>query len=281
MVTSLLHLPSLRSGDSPMRRRSLLGLFALVSTYRLLIGGLYVRHLDLIGDERYYVRVAKRTGRFLKGRVTWDDALNIMTARAWFMPGTGIHAMPAEYFTDRVDYVRMWMGVMDLGFLFVATGLVARRFGRKFAAVFLLLIGLWPSTAVSSFTLWGESHGSLLLLISFLLLVEVSDKLDTWRPLTIALGAVGVGVILGWAVYLRPPFAVQLLAVVIVVIVTVFGRRGVSWGRAALLLLAIPAAIAVILPWSIAASDKVGGTVFTTVTFNVNLIHAFLSLIHI
>lgn len=247
-----------------------------VGLFRLCVGIFYGRHLPKKGDEQYYLRAADWTAGWLKGDHPWNETESILVARGWYMPGTSFHALPARLFTDELAYARLWMGLVDLILLGIATALIASRFGRSIAVVFVTAVGLWPPAAVHSFTMWGESHGSLLLLIVILLVLEVGDRAGDWTWLHLFGSALVVGVLGGWSVFLRPPFLLQLVMIAIVAIVGVAGIRRVAPGRVALFVgVVLFAAVSVLAPWSVATSNKLGGRVLTTVTFDINLIEAF------
>lgn len=250
--------------------------YAGIAMFRMLVGLFYGRHLPIRGDERYFLRASDWTAGWLKGEHPWHEAESIIVARGWYMPGTSFHAVPIRLFSNELSHVRLWMGFVDVTLLGVATALVAARFGRQIAVLFVIAVGLWPTAAVHSFTMWGESHGSLLLIIVLLLMLQLGDRATLWSWPPLLAHALLVGVLAGWSIYLRPPFLLQLLTIGIFAVVGLAGIHRVALSRVASFVgVSMFTALAVLAPWSLATSDKLGGRVLTTVTFDINLIEAF------
>ena len=261
----------------PSSRQLAVGAGVLVAAYRYVVWLFYMRHIPLTGDEQFYHRGASILTRFLRGVAENETVLQRIVERGWFMPGTTFHILPGRRWTGDLGLIRLWMGAFDLVLLAVAAVLVAKLFGRRIGLLFFVFLGLYPDTATQSFSLWGESHGSKVLIIGLCALTLLARDLAALDRRRVVLRAVTVGWLLAWAIYLRPSLLLQIGTAMVAILVLVAGRLDrPDWRRIAVVAGVIPAtALAVIAPWTAAVSNESGGFVLTTNTVNVNLIHAF------
>ena len=279
-------------------RRSPIVLLGLaVAAYRFVIWLVWMRFVDKSGDEGFYLRGGQLISRWVRGRVEFDRTLDVLVGKGWFMPGMAIHTWPGRQFLasgsltlEEIGNIRLLMGVIDFVLLATVSWVIARTFRRWIGVAFFAFVGFFPDTAFASFAFWGEAHGSKVLLLALLGVVAFVRSGRTIGVRSV-IGAVGVGVLFAWAIYLRPPFLLQLGAAVVTLGIVALGRsgsvqdgaperhpalHGSSKGVAVAAAVLIPVtAIALILPWSRAISDRSGAFVLTTNTIDVNLIHAF------
>ncbi|MGI9605518.1 MAG: hypothetical protein ACR2P0_05205 [Acidimicrobiales bacterium] len=258
-------------------RRVFALVFAAVAAYRFLLWALYMRLIPLTGDEAYYHRGASITHRWIRGVAEAETALDRIVAKGWFMPGPIGHLLPARRLTNDIGLLRLWQGTVDLGLLAVTTFVVSRMFGRKVALGYLLVIGFMPDPATQSFTLWGEAHGSKVLILAFLLTVLLLRDHAAWTRARTLVTSAAIGALVAWAIYLRPPFLLQAGAVAVAIVLVLGGRRdGVRLRHATVAgVTVILVVLGLLLPWSIQVSQNSGGFVLTTNTVDVNLIQAF------
>ncbi|NNC79172.1 MAG: hypothetical protein HKN94_03370 [Acidimicrobiales bacterium] len=260
-------------------RRGQRGLVALVVAgvvvYRYILWHLYMRYIPLTGDEKYYHRGASILARWWRGVAESETALERIVAKGWFMPGPIGHIVPLRRMTDNLELMRLWQGALDLILLAIVAVIIAKLFGRWIALGWFTFVGLMPDTAAASFSLWGEAHGSKVLMIALLGLTAVVRR-PTFGGREIAASAL-LGGCVAWAIYLRPPFLLEIGTLVVAMLLLTLGRRDRGrwvWPVVGAALVPL-VAVAMILPWSKQVSDASGGFVFTTNTINVNFIHAF------
>ena len=268
---------TIRQRTSERPTQIALAVGAAVVVYRYLVWLFYMRSIPLTGDEQFYHRGASILTRFLRGVAENDTVLERLVERGWFMPGTTFHILPGRRWTGDLGLIRLWMGSFDVILLVVAALLIGRLFGRRIALLFFAYLGFWPDAATQSFSLWGESHGSKVLIIALCVLtLLVRDSASLTRAAVVRRAAT-VGWLLAWAIYLRPSMLLQLGTAVVAIVVLIAGRVDrPDWRRTAIIAATVPAfALLVISPWTIAVSQESGGFVLTTNTVNVNLIHAF------
>jgi hypothetical protein len=260
-------------------RRGQRGLTAIVVAgvvgYRYVMWHLYMRHIPLTGDERYYHRGASILARWWRGVADSETALERIVAKGWFMPGPIAHIVPVRRMTSSLELMRLWQGALDLILLAIVALLIAKLFGRWIALGWFAFVGFMPDTAAASFSLWGEAHGSKVLMIALLGLTAIVRR-PTFGGREIA-GSALVGGCIAWAIYLRPPFLLEIGTVVVSLLLLTLGRRVRGrWVWPVVGAAVVPlVALAIILPWSKQVSDGSGGFVLTTNTINVNFIHAF------
>lgn len=254
-----------------------LGVLTTVTAYRYVVWLIWMRHIPQTGDETFYLRGASILTRALMGVARKGNVLERIVERGWFMPGTTFHILPGRRMTNDLGLIRLWMGGLDIVLLIIAALLIARLFGRRIGVLFFAFLGFNPDTAAQSFSLWGESHGSKVLIIALCLLALLCRDIGVLGRNQVVLRAVGVGLLIAWAVYLRSSFLLQLGTAVVAIVVLVGGRvAGADWRRTAVVAAVVPlTAFAAIAPWTVVVSQQSGGFVLTTNTVNINLIHAF------
>ncbi len=264
-------------------RKTIVSLIAAVAGYRYLIWHFHMRFVDKSGDEGFFFSRAQVLRQWTKGAIEFDTMMDRLVAKGWFMPGMAIHTWPARtWFTegtlelDEIARVRLFLGSMDFVLLLVAAFFVGRLFGRRIGVAFFAFVGFFPDAAYASFSLWGEAHGSKIVLLALLGLTALARRSARFGPSQLLFAGV-VGVIFAWSIYVRPPFLLQLGTAFVVLIVVAAGRT-VERPKVSVLLAAciIPlVGIALLLPWSNEISERNGAFVLTTNTIDVNLIHAF------
>ncbi len=285
--------------DARPGRRSPIVLLALaVAGYRFLIWQIWMRHVDKSGDEGFYLRGGQLISRWVRGRVEFDRTLDVLVGKGWFMPGMAIHSWPGRQFLasgsltlEEIGNIRLMVGAFDFVLLCIVSVVIGRTFSRWIGVAFFAFIGFFPDAAFASFSMWGEAHGSKVLLLALLGVTTVVRTSRSIGP-RMVLGVIGLGVLFAWAIYLRPPFLLQLGAAVVTFVIVALGRSAGSLSEdppsrqrslppsqkrvAVLAAVVVPlVAIAMVLPWSRAISDRSGAFVLTTNTVDVNLIHAF------
>ncbi|MGI9605517.1 MAG: hypothetical protein ACR2P0_05200 [Acidimicrobiales bacterium] len=259
--------------DQHVTRRTVMIVVGAVVVWRMLMWFLVMRHVPLVGDEDYFVDRSRFIIRVLERRTNGNELQGIVN-RAWWMPGPMILVTPIRWLTREIDMVRLWLGTVDLALLLVAGWLAARRFGAAIGLAFIAIVGIFPDAAAQSFAVWGEAIGSKLLVIMLLIVLgAVLDENATFGHMALA------GLLLGIAVYFRPPLVLQLAAVAAMAMVAIHGRADRGRGTASAAIVGAGVFIAmgliVIAPWSVAASRENDALVLTTLSIDANAIHAF------
>lgn len=264
------------SALNPSPRRIAIAAVVVVALYRLLVWQVVMKYVPLIGDERYFFDRSRFFVRFWPGGNPPGNAIDRIVNRAWWLPGPSLLMAPIRAFTTNISYIRLWFGLVDGVLLVITAGLVRRVIGPKIALAFFLFIGFLPDAAAQSFGIWGEPIAAKLLLIVLLGVVVLARRNDPLGRRQYAVAA-GLGAILGASVYFRPPLLLQVGTAIVALVVIGVGRRSRPparefVGAAALVTVG---ALAVLAPWSIAASDQNGGLVITTLSVDANAIHVF------
>ena len=188
-------------------RRWFIAVAVGVVVYRLAIWVLVMRHVPLIGDENYFWERSRFIVRWAEGRASGNE-LDRLVNRAWWMPGPIVLVAPVRAFTRGIAEARLWFGIVDLVLLFAATAVVARAFGRRVGLAFLTIVGLFPDTAAQSFGIWGEPIAAKLLVVVLVGATLVAP--GRTPPGRAIAAAVGLGAILGAAIYFRPPLILHI-----------------------------------------------------------------------
>lgn len=248
----------------------------VVAVYRLLVWQFVMKYVPLIGDEQYFFDRSRFFVRYWPGGNPPGNALQRIVNRAWWLPGPSLAMAPVRAFTINLAYIRLWFGLLDGVLLVITSGLAWRVIGPRIALAFFLVVGLLPDAAAQSFGIWGEPIGAKLLLIVLLGVVVLARRNDPFGRRQFLL-AVALGALLGASVYFRPPLLLQVGTAVVALVVVGMGRRRRPATRdlAVAAALFVFSALAVLAPWSIAASEQNGGFVLTTLSVDANAIHAF------
>ena len=257
------------------RRVAVLAVVA-VAVYRLLLWQTVMKYVPLIGDERYFFDRSRFFVRYWPGGPEPGNAIDRIVNRAWWMPGPSALMAPVRYFTTDIAWIRLWFGMIDGALLVATAALVRRVIGPRVALAFFLFVGFFPDTAAQSFGIWGEPIGAKLLLIVLLGVVVLARRHEPFGRRQYA-AALALGVVLGVAIYFRPPLLLQVGTAVVALVVIGMGRvrrPPVRQFAGAAVLFTI-GALGALAPWSIAASEQNGGFVLTTLSVDANAIHVF------
>lgn len=247
-----------------------------VAIYRLLMWQFVMKYVPLIGDEQYFYDRSRFFVRFWPGGQPPGNAVERIVNRAWWLPGPSALMAPIRAFTVNLAFIRLWFGLVDGVLLLIASGLVWRVIGPRIALAFFCFIGFLPDAAAQSFGIWGEPIGAKLLVIVLMGVVVLARRDEPFGRRQY-LFAAGLGALLGSSVYFRPPLLLQIGTVVVAIVVIGIGRRRrpSAQSLAGVAALITVGAVAVVAPWSIAASRQNGGFVLTTLSVDANAIHVF------
>lgn len=237
----------------------------------------------VFGDESAYANGARSLSNALRdlgsfGPVDGAEVERNVVGSGWFMPGMSVLLTPLFLVVPdaSTEVFRAYLGVVSTG-LFVYVALQVRRtLGTRAAIAFAVLPGLIPVFGLFGVAAWGDLYAGLALVVVLLRSVELSRAVagGTAPPLRPAL-ALGAWSIV--AVYLRSS-VLPIVAVIGVLglLAALVALRGRERTRAVLACAAGGAVfLAVLLPWSVAASASLGGRVVTTTSVPLALANTF------
>lgn len=237
----------------------------------------------LIGDETAYadagralsnaVRDAARLGPF----DTRELQLSVVGS-GWFMPGMGLLLAPLFVVDPDASaaVMRLYLAAVSTLLLVACALRVRTLLGDPYALALLVFPGLVPMWVVFSTGAWGDLAAGLVLAV---LVAEVAVALRgivEGRPLALRDG-VRIGVVAVAMLYLRS--STSLLAGGLFVLLGL-GAVALLHGRARRRSVAAVVAggvcfLALLAPWSIAASQTLGGRVVTTTSVSTVLGNTF------
>ena len=249
-------------------------LVALVAAHLLVKLALFWHLADapLVGDEAAYVdgaRALSNAVRDLSGLGSPDSAelQRSVIGSGWFMPGMSVLLTPLLVVDPdaSVTSVRAFLGVVTSVLLLLSVISVRRVLGDLYAGALLVFPGLVPMWLLFSYSAWGDLCAGLVLVLLLVQVVEMVRGLRAgiapgWRE-GVRFGLVAIAV-----VYLRSSTVVIILGLGAFVLATacwvLVGRE--RWRSVVSMGVAGLAFGAVLLPWSVAASQTLGDRVVTT-----------------
>ncbi len=238
---------------------------------------------QLVGDESSYVNGGKALSNMLRDAVTftgpdWAEVERNVVSSGWFMPGMAMLLTPLYLVVPDADIavLRGYLGIVT-SLVFLATVLrVYRSLGVVYAGALLVLPGLVPVWAAFSMAAWGDLFAGILVVLLIVELVELSRVLRRGEAPTLAQGA-RLGLVAIAVVYFRSSAALLVAGLGVVALVAAIAllrgaerrRAVVSAGLGALTF------VGLLVPWSLAASSSLGGTVMTTTSVPTVLANTF------
>jgi hypothetical protein len=201
-----------------------------------------------------------------------------LVAHGWFMPGMSLIIAPLFLLDPSagIPAVRLYLGVLSLSMFFAALWAISRTVGRRYAAVLLVFPGLVPMWVLFGYSAWGEHLAGLVILLTIPLLIRMWRRLDGGGGVRV-LDAALLGLALIVTLYLRSsavPLVMGVLALAaLAVACRTRGRRLVR--SLAALAVAGAVVLALLAPWSYAASRSFGERVTTTTTMPISVAYAF------
>ncbi len=242
-----------------------------------------VWHVPVIGDEAQYVDGAKALGNLLRdwGALRSPNTAELdrsVVASGWFMPGMSAVLSPLYLLVPHapMGLARAYLAVFHTLLLFAAVRSVHRTFGYRYAAALLVLPGLVPVWVLFGSGAWGDLAAGMLVVLLLCDVVRIfrgfiAGEAPGWRA-GLRFGLLAIGTL-----YLRAS-AVPLLAGLFVLFLlglVVFLRGRVRLRALGALVLAAVAFVAVLLPWSLYASQALDSRVVTTTTLPTVLAQSF------
>ncbi|MBC7560482.1 MAG: hypothetical protein H7270_14305, partial [Dermatophilaceae bacterium] len=237
----------------------------------------------LVGDEASYLDGARALSNLVRdlstfGPVNVSELQRSLVGSGWFMPGISILLTPL-FVVDpdaSLAMIRGYLGVVSSLLLILAVQSVRRVLGDLYAGVVLVSPGLVPMWLIFSYTAYGDLCAGLLILLFVTHLIEIIRQLrvgisPSWQQ------GVRLGLLATAALYLRSSTSVLIIGMFIVVgAAALLMLRGRERRRGVLhLIVAAVVLVAILLPWSVFASQTLGGRVVTTTSVPIVLANTF------
>lgn len=262
--------------------RVLLGLLGLHVVIKVLMAQ-HAAGADIFGDESAYANGARSLSNALRdlgslGPVDGAELERNVVASGWFMPGMALVLTPLYLVVPdaSTELFRAYLGLVSTGLFLYCVLEVRRVLGTVSAIALAVLPGLVPAFALFGIAAWGDLYAGLVLVIVTVRAVELARHVAGGSAPTYRQAAA----LAGWsiaAVYLRSS-VLPIVAVigVLALVGVVLALRGPE-RRRAVVAGAVGGAVflAVLLPWSIAASASLGGRVVTTTSVSLALANTF------
>ncbi|MCW2791855.1 MAG: hypothetical protein JWO76_953 [Nocardioides sp.] len=242
-----------------------------------------IAHGPPMGDETAYVNGGMALSNLVRDWTAlnapdWAEVQHNVVGSGWFMPGMSVLLAPLYLVAPHADVavLRGYLGVVT-SLVFLGTVLRVRRsLGATYAGGLLVMPGLVPVWAVFSMAAWGDLLAGILIVLLLVELVELSRHLRSGRAPSpgegLRLGLLAVAV-----VYFRSSATLLVAGLALVILLAALTLlRGADRRRAVLsALVAAVAFLAVLLPWSVAASKTLNGRVLTTTSVPTVLANTF------
>jgi hypothetical protein len=237
----------------------------------------------LSGDEIAYADGARALSNLLRdvvtlGPVDTQEIKRNVVGNGWFMPGMSIVLTPLFLVLPDagVGVIRAFLGAVTTVLAVWAAWVVRRALGAPYAYAVLLLPVAVPMWLIFCYTAWGDLAAGLLIVVAVGRLVEIFQGFQEGRVPTARQGA-GLGLLLVATLYLRSsalPLVVGLM-VVTVIGLFVFLRSELRRRSVGFVATTVAVFVAVLLPWSVAASKALDDRVVTTSTVPLSMAVAF------
>ncbi|CUR55041.1 membrane hypothetical protein [metagenome] len=230
----------------------------------------------LHGDEVAYADGARALSNLVRdlvagGPVDSAELQRNVVGSGWFMPGSSILLTPLFVVVPEAStaLIRGYLALVTTGLLWCCVVTVRRVLGVRYAAALLVVPGLIPIWTMFSAAAWGDLGAGLLVVVLLARLVELVRGVRAGRAPSPRQGA-ALGLVAIAVVYLRSSASLLVLGMIAVAVLvaatsacrTLAPRQ---WARAAgALVLAGVVFVGLLAPWSVFASQTLGGRVVTT-----------------
>lgn len=238
---------------------------------------------DIFGDESAYANGARSFSNALRdlgsfGPVDGAELERNVVGSGWFMPGMSLLLTPLFLVVPdaSTEIFRAYLGVVSTAMFAYALWEVRRVLGRRVAVAFAVLPGLIPTFALFGVAAWGDAYAGLALVVVLVRAVEMARQVAGG----VAPSRRQAAALAGWSiatVYLRSSVLPIIAAIGVLALVGVVvglrdheRRRGLVAG-----VVGGAVFLAVLLPWSVAASASLGGRVVTTTSVPLALANTF------
>lgn len=231
------------------------------------------------GDEHAYSDAAKAISNLIRdlARFSAPDVAELkrhVVGNGWFMPGMSVLLVPLYLVLPDPDIstLRIYLGLASLALWLWTVLAVRKHLGIRYAFALLVFPSLVPLWVIFSFTAWGDLYAGLLLVILLCHSATALRSLRQESSLSLSSG-IKLGALAAVCLYLRSSVLplIPLLLLLLLAGVFLFCRAR-QRGKA---LLAVVAAasifLAILLPWSLAASATLKARVLTTTTVPVSM----------
>ena len=245
--------------------------------------GFNVLDLKLTGDENAYSDAAMALSNLVRDvlRATSPDASQIgrsVVGNGWFMPGMAVLLTPLYLVAPDASVlaVRVYMGLLSLGFWLLALRSTYRTLGAGYALAILVFPSLVPVWILFSFTVWGDLYAGLLLIVLLCHSLEILRRLRQGQRIR-AWEGVKLGLLAVSCLYLRSsvlPLVPLLFAFLGGGSLLLAAGQSRIEGIRALAAGAMTFA-ALLLPWSVTASSFLKTRVITTTTVPISMAVTF------
>ena len=230
-----------------------------------------MKDVGLIGDEGAYLRAAISLSQYVHSDIDSSTFDRGFFSHGWFMPGMSIVLSPVTFIDLSAEnlplYSRVWMIIVNLLVVWLIMLEFQARKNSRLASWLFLVMFISPYALLYASTLWAD-------LIACLMALYIALKSSSVTHWTVN-KAIIFGVGLASIIYLRSQY-VFLLPVFFFLIMFISARdpckfkRNMGYVSFSMLL-----CILLILPWSIAVSEKTGIKTLTTTSLKLSQIVTF------
>ncbi|WP_193608210.1 hypothetical protein [Nocardioides lijunqiniae] len=242
-----------------------------------------VGHTPFVGDEAYYVDGGKALSNLVRdlvglGPIDTAELERHVVGSGWFMPGMSALLTPLFLVDPDAStfVIRCYLGVVSTIVLLLTVRTVRRTFGDRYAALLLVFPGLVPMYLLFMYGAWGDLLAGLLVVVMICRLVSIFRRVRQGVGFSLREGA-SLGLLGIVIVYLRSSTALLvggMFLVLFVALVLLLRRRERLRGVGAMVLAGV-VFVGLLLPWSVAASQSLGGRVVTTTSVPTVLANTF------
>lgn len=227
----------------------------------------FMQDVPLSGDEKFYARNAESIVAMLTGRGAGVRLSHELVSNGWFMPGMSFLLVPlyAIDLTPDVTTVRAYMAAATFVLWLFGLREVSATFGRHATLAMLVFPGLAATWLLFATTIWADLSAGLVAVVVFARTYRMAVDLLEDRPVRLP-AVLLLELLLVAMVYLRGNTLILAAAlhVSLLVVSLIAGPGSQLLRRAAALGIGSALFVALLAPWSLAASGKLGDRVVTT-----------------
>jgi hypothetical protein len=229
----------------------------------------FMAFVPLSGDEVFYAHAAQAFAEYLKGRITLADLQTTVVGFGWFTPGISLVLLPLYvlFHSPHLWLLRLYASALNL----LLWRWTVREVHGAFGKIVALPLDIFPVLASSwllfASTIWGDLPGGLVLTIVYARAYRIVARVGKY-PSPSFKDVLVLELVILLTTYLRGSLLLPVLGIHL--FLTLVWVISCPWAellrRLGKLVAGLALFSALLAPWSLAASQLLGGLVVTTST---------------